>query len=32
MGGFSVNYSPKNHEGSRYTDLTIIGRGGRFVR
>lgn len=32
MGGFSVNYSPENHEGSRFTDLTIIGRGGRFVR
>ena len=32
MGGFSVNYSPESHEGSRYTDLTIIGRGGRFVR
>jgi branched-chain amino acid transport system substrate-binding protein len=32
LGGFIVNYGPKNHEGSRYTDLTIIGRGGRFVR
>ncbi len=32
MGGFLVNYSPKNHEASHYTDLTIIGRGGRFVR
>lgn len=32
LGGFIVNYSPKNHEASRYTDLTMIGRGGRFVR
>jgi len=32
MGGFYVNYSPKNHEGSRFTDLTLIARGGRFVR
>ena len=32
MGGFMVNYSPANHEASHYTDLTIIGRGGRFVR
>lgn len=32
LGGFLVNYSPKSHEGSRFTDLTIIGRGGRFVR
>ena len=32
MGGFTVNYSAKNHEGSRYTDLTTIVRGGKFVR
>ena len=32
MGGFSVSYSAKSHEGSRYTDLTIIGRGGKFLR
>lgn len=32
MGGFTVNYSPDNHEGSRFTDLTIIGKGGRFIR
>lgn len=32
LGGFTVNYSGKSHEGSRYTDLTIIGRGGKFVR
>ncbi len=32
MGGFIVNFGPKNHEASRYTELTLIGRGGRFVR
>jgi hypothetical protein len=32
MGGFTVNYSPQSHEGSRFTDLTIIGRGGKFMR
>ena len=32
MGGFSVSYSAKSHEGSRYTDLTIIGRDGKFLR
>jgi branched-chain amino acid transport system substrate-binding protein len=32
MGGFTVNYSAKSHEGSRYTDLTTIGRGGKFIR
>jgi branched-chain amino acid transport system substrate-binding protein len=32
MGGFAVTYSPKDHQGSSFTDLTIIGRGGKFVR
>ena len=32
MGGFTVNYGPKSHEGSGYTDLTTIGRGGKFIR
>jgi branched-chain amino acid transport system substrate-binding protein len=32
MGGFTVSYSPQSHEGSRFTDLTIIGRGGKFMR
>lgn len=32
MGGFTVNYSAKSHEGSRYTDMTIVGRGGKFMR
>jgi ABC-type branched-subunit amino acid transport system substrate-binding protein len=31
-GGFMVSYGPQNHEGSRFTDLTIIGRGGKFIR
>jgi branched-chain amino acid transport system substrate-binding protein len=32
MGGFSVTYGPQNHQGSRFTDLTLISRSGRFVR
>ena len=32
MGGFIVHYGPKNHMASTYTDLTIVGRGGKFVR
>ncbi|MBC7719439.1 MAG: ABC transporter substrate-binding protein [Chitinophagaceae bacterium] len=32
MGGFTVNYSAKSHEGSRYTDLTAVGRGGKFIK
>ena len=30
FGGFAVNYSPTNHNGSMYVDLTIIGRDGGF--
>lgn len=31
LGGFTINYSAKDHQGSNYTDLTIIGRGGKFM-
>jgi branched-chain amino acid transport system substrate-binding protein len=31
MGGFTINYSAKSHEGSNFTDLTILGRGGKFI-
>ncbi len=30
LGGFTVNYSPVNHNGSSFVDLTIISRGGKF--
>ena len=33
MGGFVVGFSPTNHSGSKFVDLTMIGRGGKsFVR
>jgi ABC-type branched-subunit amino acid transport system substrate-binding protein len=32
LGGFFVSYSPKSHTGSKFVDLTIIGREGRFLR
>ena len=32
IGGFQVDYSPGNHNGSTYVDLSIIGRGGKFLR
>jgi branched-chain amino acid transport system substrate-binding protein len=32
LGGFYVAYSPKNHAGSRFVDLTIIGQEGKFLR
>ena len=32
LGGFYVSYSPKNHAGSKFVDMTIIGRNGKFMR
>jgi hypothetical protein len=32
LGGFNVTYTPSNHNGSSYVDLTIISRGGAFKR
>ncbi len=32
LGGFFVSYSPNNHAGSKFVDMTIIGRGGKFLR
>lgn len=32
LGDFVVSFSPTNHSGSKYVDLTMIGRGGKFVK
>lgn len=32
LGGVSVRYAPGDHEGSRYVDLSIVARDGRFVQ
>jgi ABC-type branched-subunit amino acid transport system substrate-binding protein len=32
LGGFFVGFSPKSHAGSKFVDLTIIGRDGKFMR
>ena len=32
LGGFWISYSPKSHTGSKFVDLTIIGREGKFLR
>ncbi|MDO8305507.1 ABC transporter substrate-binding protein [Herminiimonas sp.] len=32
MGGVSVSYSDKDHTGSNFVELTLIGRDGRYVR
>lgn len=31
LGGFNISYSAKNHEGSKFTDLSIIGRDSKFA-
>jgi ABC-type branched-subunit amino acid transport system substrate-binding protein len=32
LGGFYAGFSPKSHSASRFVDLTIIGRNGKFLR
>jgi ABC-type branched-subunit amino acid transport system substrate-binding protein len=32
LGDFIVSFSPTNHSGSRFVDLTMIGRGERFIK
>lgn len=32
LGDFVVGFSPTNHNGSKFVELTIIGRGGKFVK
>ncbi len=32
LGGFYVGFTPSNHNASRFVDLTIIARDGRFLR
>jgi ABC-type branched-subunit amino acid transport system substrate-binding protein len=32
LGGFHIGYSPKNRAGSKFVDLTIIARDGKFLR
>ncbi len=32
FGGFELSFSNNNHNGSSFVDLTMISRGGRFIR
>lgn len=32
LGDFIVSFSPTNHSGSKFVDLTMIGRNGRFIK
>jgi branched-chain amino acid transport system substrate-binding protein len=31
LGGVTVRYEPGNHEGSRFVDLSVVARDGRFI-
>ena len=31
LGGMSITFTPTNHNGSKYVDMTIIGSSGRFM-
>jgi hypothetical protein len=31
-GGLSIRFSPSNHSGSDYLDITILNRDGRILR
>ncbi len=32
IGGIMIDYSPQDHSGSAYIELTMIGRDGKFIR
>ncbi|HEX4797806.1 MAG TPA: ABC transporter substrate-binding protein [Burkholderiales bacterium] len=32
LGGFVVSFSPTSHSGSKFVDLTMIGRAGKFIK
>jgi len=32
LGDFVVSFSPTNHSGSKFVDLTMIGHGGKFIK
>ena len=32
LGGYTVDFSPTNHHGSKFVEITMYGPGGRYVR
>ena len=32
LGGVQITYSPEHHEGSKFVEMTMIGKNGKFVR
>ncbi len=31
-GGYTVNFTPNDHNGSKFVELTVLGRNGKFIR
>jgi branched-chain amino acid transport system substrate-binding protein len=32
IDGYQISFSPDNHHGSKYVDLTVLGKDGKFMR
>jgi branched-chain amino acid transport system substrate-binding protein len=32
LGGYPLNFSPRNHHGSAFVDITVLGPRGRYMR
>ena len=32
IGGYTINFSPTNHNGSQFVDITILGQNGQVLR
>lgn len=32
LGGYTLNYSPANHHGSSFVEITVVGPNGNFIR
>lgn len=32
LGGYALNYSPQNHHGSNFVEITVVGPNGNFIR
>lgn len=32
LGGYELNYSPTNHHGSNFVEITVVGPNGNFIR
>jgi hypothetical protein len=32
IGGVRITYSPEDHQGSDFVELTVIGKDGKFMR